>query len=411
MSSLIRILVVDDDFATLEFLRSILALAQDDFDVLGVPSAEEALLELHRTPYRLLIADIRLPGMSGIELVRAAWQIRPELPVIMITAYALSEVDQELIALGVTTSFRKPLDAEDFLEAVFAAVEASDPDTTQALDRPIRQKLGPLDAVAERLDMLRTDTGARQVVMATTAGELLYVAGSQPEFDLNVVIDAMATSINISFRLASELNQKNPLAIQFLSGETCDVYFTNIDRDYFTAIFINTQTRRGRIGTIWVFTQRAVRDIRRLLIEKQETTPDHHDQPPELGSSGVDTVATVDELMPPLQKEEDKQPAKESAPIDGAAEQALSHATAADDPVTEPIEEEPLPVPLADDQLESLLAQIERNEKIADPEDSLMDAFWDEALGKDSGNAIPGLSLDEARDQGLIGPDFDIEEG
>ena len=370
MSPSIRILVVDDDFATLEFLRSILALAQDDFDVLGVASAEEALLELRRAPFRLLITDVRLPGISGTELVRAAWEIRPELPVIMITAYALSEVDQELAALGVTTSFRKPLDAEDFLEAVFAAVEASDPAVIDSSDQPIQQKLTLPNEVAERLDILRTDTGARQVIMATTAGELLYVSGSQPEFDLRVVIAAMTESVNISFHLANELDQDKPLVIQFLSGGTYDVYFTNIDRDYFTAIFIDAQTRRGRIGTIWVFAQRAVRDIRQLLIDIQ-TTP----------------------------------------PVDGAAEQALSPATAADDSVIEPIEEEPLHVPLADGQLESLLAQIEGADKPADPEDTQMDAFWDEALDADTKKATPGLSLDEARDQGLIGPDFDFADG
>jgi CheY-like chemotaxis protein len=409
MSLSIRILVVDDDFATLDFLRSILALAQDDFDVLGVPSAEEALLELQLMPFRLLIADVRLPGMSGIELVRAAWEIRPELPVIMITAYTLSEVGQELKALGVTTTFRKPLDAEDFLEAVFAAVETVEPVGIQAADQLIQQKLESPNAVAERLDLLRTDTGARQVVMATTAGELLYVSGSQPEFDLRVVIGAMTESVNTSFRLANELDQEKPLIIQFLSGESCDVYFTNIGRDYFTAIFIDTHTRRGRIGTIWVFTQRAVRDIQRLLIDIQATTPDHHDIPVANAVSGLETVAISDEPIHPTHEGDDKHP-KDRAPMGGLAEQVLSPSAAADDIINEPVEEAPPPDPLADDQFESLLAQIDGDEKHVELKDTLVDAFWDQALGTDSQKATPGLSLDEARDQGLIGPDFEIDE-
>jgi hypothetical protein len=147
------------------------------------------------------------------------------------------------------------------------------------------------------------------------------------------------------------------------------------------------------------------------LIDIEATTPDHHDQPPKSVSSGVETVATVDKLRSPPQKGEDKQPAKERATIDGVTEQVLSPATTTDEPVIEPIVEEPPPVQLADEQLESLLAQIEGDEKLVDPEDSLMDSFWDEALGEDSGKATPGISLDEARDQGLIGPDFDIGEG
>ena len=69
-----------------------------------------------------------------------------------------------------------------------------------------------------------------------------------------------------------------------------------------------------------------------------------------------------------------------------------------------------LPDPLADDQFESLLAQIDGDEKHVELKDTLVDAFWDQALGTDSQKATPGLSLDEARDQGLIGPDFEIDE-
>ncbi len=410
MSPSIRILVVDDDLATLEFLRSILALAQDDFDVLGVPSAEEALLELQLMPFRLLISDVRLPGMSGVELVRAAWEIQPELPVIMITAYTLVEVGRELKALGVTTSFRKPLDAEDFLEAVFAAVETDKPVDIQSADQPLRQILTSPNALAERLDLLRTDTGARQVIMVTTGGELLYVSGSQPEFDLRKVIGVLTESVNISFRLANELDQDKLVVIQFLSGETYDVYFTNIDREYFTAIFIDTQTRRGRIGTIWVFTQRAVRDIRRLLSDMQATTPDHHDTAAETAVSDLETAATADVLMPPSQKGDDKQPAEDLVPIDGVAEQVVSLTDAADDVIMGPVEEGSSTVSLADDQFESLMAQIEGDERPAELQDSLVDAFWDQALGTDSENTTPGLSLDEALDQGLIGPDFENNE-
>jgi hypothetical protein len=118
----------------------------------------------------------------------------------------------------------------------------------------------------------------------------------------------------------------------------------------------------------------------------------------------------VDELIQPPQTAEREPPARDAA-IEGAAEQGLSPAAAEDDPDIGPVAEASLPVALADDQLESLLAQIEGDEKPADLQDTLADAFWEEALGTDSENATPGLSLDEARDQGLIGPEFDIDEG
>lgn len=406
-SSSIRILVVDDDFATLEFLRSILALAQDDFEVVGVPSAEEALLELRRSPFRLLIADVRLPGMSGLELIRSTWEFCPDLPVIMITAYTLSEVGQELRALGITSIFRKPLDAEDFLEAVFSAVLTAEPVVARAADeQPIQQKLKSPTAVAERLDLLRTDTGARQVIMATTAGELLYVSGRRPEFDLRLVVEAMAQSVTTSFRLANWLNQAKPSIIQFLSGPTSDIYFTNIDHEYFAAIFIDTQTRRGRIGTIWVFTQRAVSDIRRLLIDQEVTTTNEPEQAVDHELSGP---STEDRPLRP-QPEYDMEPANEVAPILNAKESNLSPAASANEHISEPLEEMPASVSLADDQIETILTQLQRDKTPNDLQDTNVEAFWDEALSTDLGNSAQGLSLDEAREQGLIGPYFEFDD-
>jgi CheY-like chemotaxis protein len=87
MADVKQILVVDDHFEVLEFLRSMLQVSNEDHQVLAVPSAEEALLELRLTKFDLLISDVRLPGMSGFDLVRRARRTRPEIPVVMIKAY------------------------------------------------------------------------------------------------------------------------------------------------------------------------------------------------------------------------------------------------------------------------------------------------------------------------------------
>ena len=65
-----QILVVDDHFEMLEFLRSMLELSNQDCEVRAVPSAEEGTLEITRTKFDLVISDVRLPGMSGFEFIR-----------------------------------------------------------------------------------------------------------------------------------------------------------------------------------------------------------------------------------------------------------------------------------------------------------------------------------------------------
>jgi DNA-binding response OmpR family regulator len=70
MSDVKKLLVVDDRYEMLDFLQSMLELTSEDYEVVAVPSAEEALLELRHANLDLLITDARLPGMSGFDLVR-----------------------------------------------------------------------------------------------------------------------------------------------------------------------------------------------------------------------------------------------------------------------------------------------------------------------------------------------------
>lgn len=101
-----QILVVDDHFEMLEFLRSMLELSNQDCEVLAVPSAEEGLLELRRSQFDLLITDVRLPGMSGFDLVRRVKALGREMPVIMITAYSSNQGRKEAADLGCIAIFR-----------------------------------------------------------------------------------------------------------------------------------------------------------------------------------------------------------------------------------------------------------------------------------------------------------------
>ena len=118
MADVKQILVVDDHFEMLEFLRTVLEHSGRDYQVLAVPSAEEGMLELLRTPFDLLITDVRLPGMSGFDLIRRVRRVRKELPVIMISGYGQEQGQQEANALNVVHYFVKPIDSDVLIRTV-----------------------------------------------------------------------------------------------------------------------------------------------------------------------------------------------------------------------------------------------------------------------------------------------------
>jgi DNA-binding response OmpR family regulator len=262
MADVKQILVVDDHFEMLEFLRSMLELSSQEYQVLGVPSAEEGFLELRRVRFDLLITDLRLPGMSGFDLVRKVKQSNPDMPIIMITGYSSEQGRKEAAELGVFRYFQKPLDTDSLLATVHEALYGVT--TAVAADATLGMLTVPAEAV-KRLEMLRADTGARTLVLGSAQGAVFFETGDSRNLNLAQLGSTIAHTMTDSFLLADQLGSDEPFTIQYQAGQRVDLYTANVGRHYFLAIFFDAESRRGRIGTIWVFAQRAIKDLLLLL--------------------------------------------------------------------------------------------------------------------------------------------------
>jgi len=116
-----RILVVDDERSMRELLT--IVLRREGHHVLLAESAEVAMAALERDTVDVLISDIRMPGMSGVELLRAAKRLDPDIVGIMITAFASTETAVEALRLGAYDYITKPFDVEELKAKVRNALE------------------------------------------------------------------------------------------------------------------------------------------------------------------------------------------------------------------------------------------------------------------------------------------------
>ncbi len=111
-----RLLVVDDEetirLALSKFLRS------RGFDAETAESGEAALAHLHEGRFSLMLCDIRMPGMSGLDLVPKARALHPDLAVIMLSAVNDVPTASESIAVGAMEYLTKPVDLQDLLAAI-----------------------------------------------------------------------------------------------------------------------------------------------------------------------------------------------------------------------------------------------------------------------------------------------------
>lgn len=111
-----RILIVDDDAGQRSLLTTF--LERNGHRPLVADSGEAALKLLAAAPVSMMISDVRMPGMTGLETLRHARQLHPQLPVLLVTAYA--DIREAVGAMrdGAVNYLSKPIDLDELLRTV-----------------------------------------------------------------------------------------------------------------------------------------------------------------------------------------------------------------------------------------------------------------------------------------------------
>jgi two-component system response regulator HydG len=111
MSQATRVMVVDDEATIREALTA--WLAKEGYQVESAASGPEALARLSEAAYGLLLVDIKMPGMDGLELVARVREMQPEVGIVMITAHGSIHTAVEAMKLGAGDYLCKPFDPEE----------------------------------------------------------------------------------------------------------------------------------------------------------------------------------------------------------------------------------------------------------------------------------------------------------
>ncbi|MBW2208617.1 MAG: response regulator, partial [Deltaproteobacteria bacterium] len=111
-----RILIVDDELVVRDSLKE--WLEDEGFRVDMVESGTEALERLAEESFHLMLLDIKMPGMDGVEVLKRAREIHPELPVVMMTAYATVETAVEAMKIGAMDYLMKPFDPDSLVPLI-----------------------------------------------------------------------------------------------------------------------------------------------------------------------------------------------------------------------------------------------------------------------------------------------------
>jgi DNA-binding response OmpR family regulator len=111
-----RLLVVDDE----ERIRKLLSasLGREGYEVVLADGADAAFREVAAAEFDLVVMDLNMPGMNGLEGIRSIRLVKPDQPVLVLTGYSSDRIREQAIEAGADECLFKPARQEDLLAAV-----------------------------------------------------------------------------------------------------------------------------------------------------------------------------------------------------------------------------------------------------------------------------------------------------
>lgn len=335
-----RVLIVDDQVDVRRVLRSALETLGHEMKITDVPSGEEAILVVTRQPVDLLIADIRLPGISGLELKDRARKRSPGMHLILITGMTDEDMRQKVAEAGADAYFFKPIEMPGFLDTVQMLLGLRESAPTlktklqQAMDEapphPDPVRTGELGQFLEkRLADLRQETDAICVALLDEQGRLLGQAGDfTNECSTEQLILALASICKAAAKVTSLLGTGVPQDFINFLGPSSLYFLTHVG--YSVGLLLVTPSATWDPERLW----KIQRTMRKAVLDLRHARPDWAAPPvatPEFASapSGQSSNPGPVIEMPPLDLEAifgKVQPgALKTEEVDAFWESALDH--------------------------------------------------------------------------------------
>src|SRR5690242_10365745 len=118
-----NILLIEDDPSAASALRRV--LEGDGYNVEVVSRGDEGLRIAAQNSYDVVLTDLKLPGLTGLELIQQLHVNKPRLPIILMTAHGTTETAIEATKLGAYDYLLKPFEMEELLDLLARAIESS----------------------------------------------------------------------------------------------------------------------------------------------------------------------------------------------------------------------------------------------------------------------------------------------
>jgi CheY-like chemotaxis protein len=232
-----QILIVEDLIDLSRELKENLRGLPGDLVIMISPSAEEGILEVGRHEVDLLVTDFRLPGISGLELVRRVRKKNPKVKVILTSAIVDAQFKQEAEELHVDQVLQKPVDVKAFRQAVAISLGIEPgtlPESAKTPPPPVKaepqeeKKEKVEDGLSKTLIKIHQSLQANCTLWMTGEGEVEKAFGELPaDLPRDVIRNCARTASSAHLSLSKLLLSPQKGSIHYQAGMGADLLFAN----------------------------------------------------------------------------------------------------------------------------------------------------------------------------------------
>ena len=260
-----QVLIVDDQREVRDMLSAGVETLGSDFRVVTVPSGEEAVLELSLQKFDLLVTDVRLPGISGLEVLRRVRSSRPELSIILITGILDPVIRRNVAEAGADAFFLKPIELADFLDAVERCLGLVDDKMPES--NLLQPSETPEEGVSERLASLRRELSAFATVLLDNLGRVVAQAGELPneEEAIEVLFPAIMSGFSAGMKISHYLGSSRPESLSYFGGTKFAIFFAPVSDAHGLLVAVNAVQMDEQISQTVQSVYNALYDLQTIL--------------------------------------------------------------------------------------------------------------------------------------------------
>jgi CheY-like chemotaxis protein/predicted regulator of Ras-like GTPase activity (Roadblock/LC7/MglB family) len=253
-----QILIVDDDEKLATLLQESLRTLGEGYHVVTARGTDEALARVSRRSFDLVITDLMMPEVDGLQLLEALKAINPSIITVAMTAFDSTEIRAEAERFGIYRYLTKPFSVHEFRQCVIDAFEEAEQiqETTAFSEEQLK-------AIESNLSSLRTSVRAHSVALINSVGGIISIQSVERGLDMTSLCSALVMGNRaIAAEMTSLLGGQPTFRISYHEGDDYNVCVYTLNQDFSLVIVFGQGVK---VGQVWFYAKRGVGDLRLSL--------------------------------------------------------------------------------------------------------------------------------------------------